>query len=195
MTPTAPARADGRSTVSFSDPSEGSLAAARPCFIDGAWTGTPATPVTNPVNGLELAKVPRLSTDETTAAVEAARARIPGLGEAHGEGALEHPAPLVRPDRRQPRRHRADPDLGAGQAAGGSARRSRYRRGLCRVLCGGSAPRVRRDHSLAARRCAHRWRSASRSASCGAITPWNFPVLDDHAKGRRRRWPRAAPWC
>jgi hypothetical protein len=27
-----------------------------PCYIDGAWLGTPSRPVTNPVNGIELAK-------------------------------------------------------------------------------------------------------------------------------------------
>ena len=26
------------------------------CYIDGAWMGTPVTPVTNPANGIELAK-------------------------------------------------------------------------------------------------------------------------------------------
>src|SRR3954466_770961 len=38
------------------------------CYIDGAWTGTPANPVTNPANGVELAKVPKLSTAEATQA-------------------------------------------------------------------------------------------------------------------------------
>ena len=42
------------------------------CYIDGAWTGTPVNPVTNPVNGVELAKVPKMSTAEATQAVEAA---------------------------------------------------------------------------------------------------------------------------
>src|ERR1700709_854159 len=42
------------------------------CYIDGAWVGTPERPVTNPVNGVELAKVPIMSTAETAPAVEAA---------------------------------------------------------------------------------------------------------------------------
>src|ERR1700692_614550 len=47
------------------------------CYIDGAWVGTPANPVTNPVNGVELAKVPVLSTAEATQAVEAAERAFP----------------------------------------------------------------------------------------------------------------------
>src|SRR6478735_1162493 len=47
------------------------------CYIDGAWTGTPSNPVTNPVNGIELAKVPKLSTAEATQAVEAAERAFP----------------------------------------------------------------------------------------------------------------------
>src|SRR5262245_17918170 len=42
------------------------------CYIDGAWTGTASKPVTNPANGVELAKIPVMSTAETTQAVEAA---------------------------------------------------------------------------------------------------------------------------
>ncbi|CAH1671775.1 NAD-dependent succinate-semialdehyde dehydrogenase [Chelatococcus asaccharovorans] len=42
------------------------------CFIDGAWVGEGATPVTNPVNGAVIAKVPHFGAEETTRAVEAA---------------------------------------------------------------------------------------------------------------------------
>ena len=47
------------------------------CYIDGAWVGAPSRPVTNPVNGVELAKVPALSTAEATQAVEAAERAFP----------------------------------------------------------------------------------------------------------------------
>ena len=47
------------------------------CYIDGAWVGTPSRAVTNPANGIELAKVPALSTAETTQAVEAAERAFP----------------------------------------------------------------------------------------------------------------------
>ena len=71
MTPTAPARADAAPSAFADRLKDPSLLRDR-CFIDGAWVGTPQTPVTNPVNGIELAKVPRMATEETTAAVEAA---------------------------------------------------------------------------------------------------------------------------
>ena len=43
------------------------------CFIDGAWAGTPSNPVTNPVNGIELAKVPKFSTATTITPPETTR--------------------------------------------------------------------------------------------------------------------------
>src|SRR3954467_15374456 len=47
------------------------------CYIDGAWVGTPERPVTNPVNGIELAKVPKMDAAETTQAVQAAERAFP----------------------------------------------------------------------------------------------------------------------
>jgi succinate-semialdehyde dehydrogenase/glutarate-semialdehyde dehydrogenase len=44
------------------------------CYIDGEWTGKPATPVNNPATGDEIAKVPDLGADETRRAIEAADA-------------------------------------------------------------------------------------------------------------------------
>ncbi len=44
------------------------------CLIDGAWTGTPESVVTNPATGDELASVPNLGAEEATRAVEAADA-------------------------------------------------------------------------------------------------------------------------
>ncbi|MFT2520818.1 aldehyde dehydrogenase family protein, partial [Escherichia coli] len=46
-------------------------------YIDGAWVGTSAKAVTNPVNGVELAKIPVMSTAEATQAVEAAERAFP----------------------------------------------------------------------------------------------------------------------
>ena len=110
------------------------------------------------------------------------RARVSGLGQAHRQAALQHLAQMVRPDHRQPRGSRADPDLRAGQAAGGSARRSRYRRRLCRVLRRGSAPRLWRDHSDAAAGCAAaRDQAADRRLRRDHAV--EFPVLDDHPQG------------
>src|SRR5262249_39408069 len=75
MTPTAAARASqpAASPLRLKDPS---LLRDR-CYIDGAWVGTPSRPVTNPVNGVELAKIPVMSTAETTQAVEAAERAFP----------------------------------------------------------------------------------------------------------------------
>lgn len=42
------------------------------CYIDGQWTGKPATPVNNPATGDEIVKVPDLGADETRRAIEAA---------------------------------------------------------------------------------------------------------------------------
>ncbi len=47
------------------------------CYIDGAWVGTPVLEVNNPANGAELAKVPQLSADDATKAVEAAERAFP----------------------------------------------------------------------------------------------------------------------
>eukprot|EP01035_Chromulina_nebulosa_P031788 gene31788-42398_t len=47
------------------------------CYIDGAWIGTGATPVTNPVDDVELARVPNMGTKEATQAVEAASRAFP----------------------------------------------------------------------------------------------------------------------
>src|SRR5436309_15422165 len=77
MSPTAAARTSTPSASSLRDRlKEPSLLRERR-YIDGAWTGTPANPVTNPVNGVELAKVPKMGTAETTQAVEAAERAFP----------------------------------------------------------------------------------------------------------------------
>src|SRR5271169_3045467 len=76
MTPTAAARAS-QSAPTLRDRLKDVSLLREQCYIDGAWTGTPATPVTNPVNGVELAKVPKMSTAEATQAVEAAERAFP----------------------------------------------------------------------------------------------------------------------
>jgi succinate-semialdehyde dehydrogenase/glutarate-semialdehyde dehydrogenase len=77
MTPTAAARTSQASAPSLRDRLKDSSLLREQCYIDGAWTGTPANPVTNPVNGVELAKVPKMSTAEATLAVEAAERAFP----------------------------------------------------------------------------------------------------------------------
>src|SRR6201990_3711248 len=77
MTPTAAARASHAAAASLRDRLKDSSLLREQCYIDGAWVGTPQRPVTNPVNAVELAKVPVMSTAETTQAVEAAERAFP----------------------------------------------------------------------------------------------------------------------
>ena len=76
MNPPVAARASA-STPSLHDRLKDPSLLRDRCYIDGAWVGTPSRPVTNPVNGVELAKVPALSTAEATQAVEAAERAFP----------------------------------------------------------------------------------------------------------------------
>ncbi len=77
MSQTAAARSSQASAPSLRDRLKDPSLLRDRCYIDGAWLGTPANPVTNPVNGVELAKVPKMSTAEATQAVEAAERAFP----------------------------------------------------------------------------------------------------------------------
>src|SRR6195952_5508996 len=77
MSPSTPARAPQAATSSLRDRLKDPSLLRDRCYIDGAWTGTPVNPVTNPVNGVELAKVPLMSTAEATLAVQAAERAFP----------------------------------------------------------------------------------------------------------------------
>src|ERR1700686_4799120 len=77
MTPTAAARASHPSTPSLRDRLKDASLLRDRCYIDGVWVGTPTHPVDNPASGAEIAKVPVMSTAETTQAVEAAERAFP----------------------------------------------------------------------------------------------------------------------
>jgi succinate-semialdehyde dehydrogenase / glutarate-semialdehyde dehydrogenase len=77
MSPITAAARSTPSTPSLQDRLKDPSLLREQCYIDGAWVGTPANPVTNPVNGVELAKVPKMSTAEATQAVEAAERAFP----------------------------------------------------------------------------------------------------------------------
>ncbi len=47
------------------------------CYVNGAWTGQPSVPVTDPATGEELARVPNFGAAETSAAIDAAYAAFP----------------------------------------------------------------------------------------------------------------------
>ena len=77
MTPTASAARATSSAPSLRDRLKDPSLLREQCYIDGVWTGAPANPVTNPVSGVELAKVPKLGAAEATQAVEAAERAFP----------------------------------------------------------------------------------------------------------------------
>jgi len=47
------------------------------CYVNGAWTGHPSVPVTDPATWEELARVPNFGAAETSAAIDAAHAAFP----------------------------------------------------------------------------------------------------------------------
>ena len=77
MNPPVAARATHAQTPSLRDRLKDPSLLREQCYIDGAWVGTSAKAVTNPVNGVELAKIPVMSTAEATQAVEAAERAFP----------------------------------------------------------------------------------------------------------------------
>ena len=77
MNPPVAARASHAKTPSLHDRLKDPSLLREQCYIDGAWVGTSAKAVTNPVNGVELAKIPVMSTAEATQAVEAAERAFP----------------------------------------------------------------------------------------------------------------------
>ena len=164
MTPTAAARASQSSAPTLRDRLKDPSLLREQCYIDGAWVGTPSTPVTNPVNSVELAKVPKMSTAEATQAVEAAERAFPAwakLTAKQRSNILRKWFDLIVANRE---------DLALiltseqGKPLVGGARRSRYRRRLCRVLRGRSPARLWRNHSNAEGRMRGCSRSSSRSA-------------------------------
>ncbi|MEA2821422.1 MAG: succinate-semialdehyde dehydrogenase / glutarate-semialdehyde dehydrogenase, partial [Bradyrhizobium sp.] len=77
MSPTTAAARSTPAAPSLQDRLKDASLLREQCYIDGAWVGTPERPVTNPVNGIELAKVPKMDAAETTQAVEAAERAFP----------------------------------------------------------------------------------------------------------------------
>lgn len=172
MTPTASARAAApqSSSLSLKDPS---LLRDR-CFIDGAWSGTPTTPVNNPVNGLELAKVPRMSTEEATAAVEAAERAFPAWAKLTAKERSnlmrrwfdlivqnrDDIALILTSEQGKPLAEaRGEVDIGAAYVE--------FYAEEARRVYGETIPTQRADARLLAIR--------QPIGVCGAITPWNFP--------------------
>ena len=144
------------------------------CYIDGAWIGTPATSVTNPVNGIELAKVPRMSTDEATAAVEAAERAFPAWAKLTAKersnimrrwfelivANRDDVALILTSEQGKPLAEaRGEVDIGAAYVE--------FYAEEARRVYGETIPSQRADARLLAIR--------QPIGVCGAITPWNFP--------------------
>src|SRR5260370_23313441 len=105
MSQTAAARPSQASAPSLRDRLKDPSLLRDRCYIDGVWLGTPANPVTNPVNGVELAKVPKMSTAEATQAVEAAARAFPAwatLTAQQRSNLLRHWFWLLIPNREAP---------------------------------------------------------------------------------------------
>ena len=102
-------------------------------------------------------------------------ARWPAWRGEDREGALGDPAQMARPDARERRRPRADPDHRAGQAAGRSE--GRGARSARRTSSG--SPRKRSASTATSFRRSRNDRRLvvvkEPVGVCAAITPWNFP--------------------
>jgi succinate-semialdehyde dehydrogenase / glutarate-semialdehyde dehydrogenase len=174
MTPSAPARADSPKSVSFASRLKDPSLLREACYIDGAWTGTPSTPVTNPVNGIELARVPRLSTEEATAAVEAAERAFPEWARRTAKersnimrrwfdlivANRDDVALILTSEQGKPLAEaRGEVDIGAAYVE--------FYAEEARRVYGETIPTQRPDARLLAIR--------QPIGVCGAITPWNFP--------------------
>src|ERR1700729_3963027 len=173
MTPTAAARAS-QSAPSLRDRLKDSSLLREQCYIDGAWTGTPVTAVTNPVNGIELAKIPRMSTAEATQAVEAAERAFPAwakLTAKQRSNILRKWFDLIAANREDLAliltSEQGKPLTEAlGEIDIGGAYVEFFAEEARRVY-GETIPTQRADARLLAIR--------QPIGVCGAITPWNFP--------------------
>ena len=175
MTPTAAAaRTSKASAPSLRDRLKDASLLREQCYIDGAWTGTATNPVTNPVNGVELAKVPRMSTPEATQAVEAAERAFPAWAKQTAKqrsnilrkwfdliiANREDLALILTSEQGKPLAEAlGEVDIGGAYVE--------FFAEEARRVYGETIPTQRPDARLLAIR--------QPIGVCGAITPWNFP--------------------
>src|SRR6202042_2275845 len=144
------------------------------CYIDGAWTGSQATAVTNPVNGVGNAKIPRMSPAEATQAVEAEERAFPArvkLTAKHRSNILRKWFDLIIANREDIAliltSEQGKPLAEAlGEVDIGGAYVEFFAEEARRVY-GETIPTQRADARLLAIK--------QPIGVCGAITPWNFP--------------------
>lgn len=174
MTPTATAARSARTTEPLANRLKDASLLRDKCYIDGAWVGAGATPVTNPVDGVELAKVPRLGADETTGAVEAAERAFPAWAKLTAKersnllrkwfelivANRDDLALILTSEQGKPLTEaRGEVDIGAAYIE--------FYAEEARRVYGETIPTQRADARLLAIR--------QPIGVCGAITPWNFP--------------------
>ena len=174
MSPTAAARTSQASAPSLRDRLKDSSLLRERCYIDGAWVGTPVNPVTNPVNGVELAKVPKMSTAEATQAVEAAERAFPAWAKLTAKqrsnilrkwfdliiANREDLALILTSEQGKPLAEAlGEVDIGGAYVE--------FFAEEARRVYGETIPTQRPDARLLAIR--------QPIGVCGAITPWNFP--------------------
>ena len=174
MSPTAAARTSQASAPSLRDRLKDPSLLRDRCYIDGAWVGTPANSVTNPVNGVELAKVPKMSTAEATQAVEAAERAFPAWAKLTAKqrsnilrkwfdlivANREDLALILTSEQGKPLAEAlGEVDIGGAYVE--------FFAEEARRVYGETIPTQRPDARLLAIR--------QPIGVCGAITPWNFP--------------------
>ena len=174
MSPTTAAARSTPATPSLQDRLKDPSLLREQCYIDGAWVGTPARPVTNPVNGVELAKVPKMSTAEATQAVEAAERAFPAWAKLTAKqrsnilrkwfdliiANREDLALILTSEQGKPLAEAlGEVDIGGAYVE--------FFAEEARRVYGETIPSQRPDARLLAIR--------QPIGVCGAITPWNFP--------------------
>ncbi len=173
MTPTAAARAS-QSTHNLRDRLKDPSLLRDRCYIDGAWVGTPVFAVNNPASGAEIAKVPQLSADDCTRAVEAAERTFPAwarLTAKQRSNILRNWYELIAANREDLAliltSEQGKPLAEAlGEVDIGGAYIEFFAEEARRVY-GETIPTQRADARLLAIK--------QPIGVCGAITPWNFP--------------------
>jgi len=173
MSPTAAARSPAQA-ASLRDRLTDPALLREACFIDGGWIGTPATVVTNPATHQEIGRVPDMTADDATAAIEAAHRAFP----AWSKLTAKQRSNILRKWFELIVAHREDLALiltteqgkplaeALGEVDIGSAYVEFYAEEARRIY-GETIPTQRADARLIAIR--------QPIGVCAAITPWNFP--------------------
>ena len=156
------------------------------CYIDGAWVDADdkaTLPVYNPADGQQIGTVPRDGQGGDAAGDRGRQRGAARVARENRQGALDHPAQVVRPHDGEPGGPRGPDDRGAGQAPRRIARRDRLRRVLHRVVRRRGEARLRRHHPGAGAGPPHRRHQAADRRVRGGDAV-EFPERDDHAQGR-----------